>query len=69
MAADPHPVRVLMKYVSWVGLAACAVAGLGYLLAGAYDKAGLMIALAVLSWVNIRRKRRGHGPKVSSSRE
>ena len=46
-----------MKYVRWVGLAACSLAALGYLAAHAYDMAGLMLALAALSWVNIRRKR------------
>lgn len=61
MAVDQRPVRTLMKYVSWIGLLACAVAGLGYLAAGVYNMAGLMIALAVLSWINIRRKRGGSG--------
>lgn len=46
-----------MKYVRWVGLIACSVAGLGYLSLGRYDLAGLLLALAVLSWVNIHRKR------------
>ena len=46
-----------MKYVRWLGLVACSVAGLGYLQQGNYDIAGLMLALAVLSWVNIFRKR------------
>lgn len=46
-----------MKYVRWVGLTACSLAALGYLATRAYDMAGLMLALAVLSWVNIRRKR------------
>ncbi|WP_217476078.1 hypothetical protein [Stutzerimonas stutzeri] len=50
-------VRTLMGYVRWIGLVACSLAGLGYLLVGNFNLAGLMLALAVLSWVNIRRKR------------
>jgi|InoplaM1SPM_1038587.scaffolds.fasta_scaffold24513_2 hypothetical protein len=56
MTAQQRPVRTLMNCVSWIGLLACAVAGLGYLAAGVYNMAGLMIALAALSWINIRRK-------------
>lgn len=52
-------VRAMMGYVRWVGLVACSVAGVGYLLVGHFNMAGLMLALAVLSWVNIRRKRGG----------
>jgi len=59
MGDRPSSVRVLMGAVSWIGLVACSVAGLGYLLAGAYNLAGLMLALTVLSWINIRRKRGG----------
>jgi len=39
-----------MSYVRWIGLIACSVAGLGYLWLGNFN-------MAVLSWVNIRRKR------------
>lgn len=46
-----------MSYVRWIGLIACSVAGLGYLSQHDYDMAGLMLTLAVLSWVNIFRKR------------
>lgn len=52
-------VRTMMAYVRWIGLVACSVAGLGYLLMGNFNMVGLMLALAVLSWINIRRKRRG----------
>jgi len=45
-----------MRYVRWLGLIACSVAGLGYLSEGSYDMAGLLLALAVLSGVNIQRK-------------
>lgn len=58
MAPQQNPVRTVMGYVSWIGLVACSIAGLGYLLAGAFNLAGLMIALAVLSWINIQRKRK-----------
>lgn len=50
-------VRTMMGYVRWIGLVACSLAGLGYLLVGNFNMAGLMLALAVLSWINIRRKR------------
>ncbi|NKQ09449.1 hypothetical protein [Pseudomonas sp. SST3] len=52
-------VRTMMSYVRWIGLVACSVAGLGYLLVGNFNMVGLMLALAVLSWINIRRKRSG----------
>ncbi|MBA1185835.1 hypothetical protein [Stutzerimonas nitrititolerans] len=45
-----------MSYVRWIGLIACSVAGLGYLWLGNFNMAGLLLALAVLSWGNIRRK-------------
>lgn len=48
-----------MKQVRWVGFIACSVAGLGYLNLEHYDMAGLLLSLAVLSWVNIFRKREG----------
>ncbi|WP_415846139.1 hypothetical protein ACMYUJ_10320 [Stutzerimonas zhaodongensis] len=50
-------VRMLMGYVRWVGLVACSLAALGYAAIGNYNMTGLMVALAVLSWINIRRKR------------
>lgn len=46
-----------MKYVRWVGLVACSLAALGFLVQGSYDMAGVMLALAALSLSNIRRKR------------
>lgn len=50
-------VRRMMGYVRWVGLVACSIAALGYGAIGHFNMAGLMLALAVLSWINIRRKR------------
>jgi hypothetical protein len=50
-------VRTAMGYVRWVGFVACSIAALGYAAIGNYNMTGLMLALAVLSWVNIRRKR------------
>ncbi|WP_407293026.1 hypothetical protein [Stutzerimonas zhaodongensis] len=50
-------VRTMMGYVRWVGFIACSLAALGYAAIGNYNMTGLMLALAVLSWVNIRRKR------------
>jgi hypothetical protein len=55
-------VRVLMGYVRWVGLVACSLAALGYAAIGNYNMTGLMVALAVLSWINIRRKRANAEP-------
>jgi hypothetical protein len=55
------PVRAMMKYVRWIGLVASSLAGLGYILAGNLNMAGLMLALAVLSWINIRRTRGKQG--------
>lgn len=51
------PVSAMMKYIRWIGLVACTIAGLGYMLVGNFNMAGLMLALAVLSWINVRRKR------------
>jgi len=51
-------VRAMMTSVRWIGLVACSLAGLGYMLVGNFNMAGLMLALAVLSWVNVRRKRK-----------
>lgn len=51
-----------MKYVRWIGLVACSTAALGYAVIGNFNMAGLMLALAVLSWINIRRKRTGRRP-------
>ncbi|AHL77119.1 hypothetical protein CH92_19390 [Stutzerimonas stutzeri] len=61
-------VRTMMGYVRWVGLVACSLAGLGYLLVGNFNIAGLMLALAVLSWINIRRKREGRSGSPPAGR-
>ena len=58
-------VRAMMGYVRWIGLLACSLAALGYAAIGNYNMTGLMIALAVLSWINIRRKRRSEPPQGS----
>lgn len=66
MSRDSEPlVGTMMTYVRWVGLIACSLAGLGYVLVGNFNMVGLMLALAVLSWINIRRKRgeRSEPPK------
>lgn len=55
-------VRVLMGYVRWIGLLACSLAALGYAAIGNYNMTGLMVALALLSWINIRRKRNKAAP-------
>ncbi|MCQ4256918.1 hypothetical protein [Stutzerimonas stutzeri] len=59
-------VRVLMGYVRWIGLLACSLAALGYAAIGNYNMTGLMVALAVLSWINIRRKRDKPQPRERS---
>ena len=56
-------VRTMMRYARWVGLVACSLAGLGYLLIGQFNMAGVMLALAALSWINIRRKRDNHSSR------
>lgn len=56
-------VEALMRAVRWVGLVACTLAAFGYLAIGNYNMAGLMLALAVLSWINIRRKRAAGPPR------
>jgi hypothetical protein len=55
-------VRTLMGYVRWIGLVACSLAALGYGAMGNFNMTGLMLALAVLSWINIRRQRNRPGP-------
>lgn len=50
-------VRTMMGYVRWVGFVACSLAALGYAAIGNFSMTGLMLALAVLSWLNIRRQR------------
>lgn len=55
-------VRTLMGYVRWIGLVTCSLAALGYAAIGNYNMTGLMVALAVLSWINIRRKGGKSGP-------
>lgn len=57
-------VRRTMGYVRWVGLVACSLAALGYGAIGHFNMAGLMLALAVLSWINIRRKRDKPDPRA-----
>lgn len=59
-------VRVLMGYVRWIGLLTCSLAALGYAVIGNYNMTGLMVALAVLSWINIRRKRNKAAPTQRS---
>nr|WP_237730243.1 hypothetical protein [Stutzerimonas frequens] len=46
-----------MAAVRWTGFGACSLAALGYAAIGNYSMTGAMLALAVLSWINIRRKR------------
>lgn len=66
MSRDRAPwVGAMMACVRWIGLIACSLAGLGYVLVGNFNMAGLMLALAVLSWLNIRRKR---GARSGSSK-
>ncbi|WP_417780594.1 hypothetical protein [Stutzerimonas xanthomarina] len=55
-------VRTMMGYVRWIGFVACSLAALGYAAIGNYNMTGLMLALAVLSWLNIRRKRNKSEP-------
>ncbi|MCQ4247375.1 hypothetical protein CXK93_01580 [Stutzerimonas decontaminans] len=50
-------VERMMGAVRWTGFCACSVAAVGYAVIGNYNMAGAMLALAVLSWINIRRKR------------
>ena len=50
-------VQTAMSYVRRIGFVACSLAALGYAAIGNYNMTGLMLALAVLSWINIRRKR------------
>lgn len=52
-----------MKYVRWVGLVTCSLAALGFVGQGNYNMAGAMLALAVLSLINIRRKRAEPGER------
>ncbi|MCP9337273.1 hypothetical protein [Stutzerimonas xanthomarina] len=55
-------VRTMMGYVRLIGFVACSLAALGYAAIGNYNMTGLMLALAVLSWLNIRRKRNKSEP-------
>lgn len=48
-----------MGYIRWLGLIACSIAGVGYLSLGRYNEAGLMLALAAVCLINIRRLARG----------
>jgi hypothetical protein len=63
------PVRAMMRVVRWIGLVACSAAGLGYILVGNFNMAGLMLALAVLSWINVRRKRGMQTERPSAERQ
>ncbi|MBK3866106.1 hypothetical protein GFL09_00065 [Pseudomonas stutzeri] len=53
-------VERMLSAVRWTGLGACTLAALGYAAIGNFNMAGAMLALALLSWINIRRKR---GPR------
>ncbi|MFC3607552.1 hypothetical protein [Stutzerimonas tarimensis] len=46
-----------MVYIRWIGLIACSIAALAYLALGNFNLAGLMLALAAISLINIRRPR------------
>lgn len=52
-----------MGAVRWIGFGACSLAAVGYAAIGNYNMAGAMLALAVLSWINIRRKRSPRPPE------
>lgn len=56
-------VETMMAAVRWIGFAACSLAAVGYAAIGNYNMAGAMLALAVLSWINIRRKRGAPPPR------
>ncbi|RRU95190.1 hypothetical protein EGI97_10900 [Stutzerimonas xanthomarina] len=53
----------MMGAVRWIGFAACSLAAVGYAAIGNYNMTGAMLALAVLSWLNIRRKRSPRPPE------
>jgi hypothetical protein len=53
----------MMAAVRWIGFAACSLAAVGYAAIGNYTMVGAMLALAVLSWINIRRKRGAQPPR------
>lgn len=57
-------VEKMMAMVRWTGFAACSVAAIGYAAIGNYNMTGAMLALAVLSWINIRRKRGPRPPRA-----
>lgn len=67
-ARSDGAVRAMMKYVRWIGLVACSLAALGYMAVGNFNMVGLMVALAVLSWINIRRKRSDQPPRPPADR-
>ncbi|EHY77549.1 MULTISPECIES: hypothetical protein [Stutzerimonas stutzeri subgroup] len=56
-------VEKMMGAVRWIGFGACSLAAVGYAAIGNYNMAGAMLALAVLSWINIRRKRSPRPPE------
>ncbi len=53
-APRSRAVERMMAAVRWIGFGACSLAALGY---------AAMLALAVLSWINIRRKRTPRPPQ------
>ncbi|MCQ4301597.1 hypothetical protein [Pseudomonas songnenensis] len=62
-ASRSKAVETMMAAVRWIGFAACSLAAVGYAAIGNYTMVGAMLALAVLSWINIRRKRGAQPPR------
>lgn len=62
-APRSRAVERMMAAVRWIGFGACSLAALGYAVIGNYNMTGAMLALAVLSWINIRRKRTPRPPQ------
>ncbi|WP_434457772.1 hypothetical protein [Stutzerimonas urumqiensis] len=54
--------------VRWIGLVSSALASIAFLGLGNYNMAGLMGSLAVLSLINIRRKRRARPTDADNTR-
>lgn len=63
-ASRSKTVEKMMGAVRWIGFGACSLAAVGYAAIGNYSMAGAMLALAVLSWINIRRKRGPQPPRA-----
>jgi len=63
-ASRSKTVEKMMGAVRWIGFGACSLAAVGYAAIGNYNMAGAMLALAVLSWINIRRKRGPQPPRA-----